>query len=85
MKKILLFILLSLFLTNCAQKPLINPETSRDKFNGDNISGNYYKDLQVCEYIHRENTSLIIRKWGISDKTLFVKKCMLEYGYTILR
>tara|TARA_R110001592_G_scaffold256643_1_gene520325 strand:+ start:284 stop:541 length:258 start_codon:yes stop_codon:yes gene_type:complete len=85
MKKILLFILLSLFLTNCAQKPLINPETSRDKFNGDNISGNYYKDLQVCEYIHRENTSLIIRKLGISDKTVFVKKCMLEYGYSILR
>jgi hypothetical protein len=85
MKKILLFILLSLFLTNCTQKLLINPETSRDKFNGDNISGNYYKDLQVCEYIHKENTALIIRKLGISDKTQFVKKCMLEYGYTILR
>ena len=40
MKKILLFILLSLFLTNCTQKLLINPETSRDKFNGNNISGN---------------------------------------------
>ena len=84
--RLLLIMFCSLLLANCSSyKPLINPETSRDKFNGDNISGNYYKDLQVCEYIHRENTSLIIRKLGISDKTLFVKKCMLEYGYTILR
>ena len=46
MKKILLITVISLFLTNCTQKLLINPETSRDKFNGGNISGNYYKDLQ---------------------------------------
>jgi uncharacterized lipoprotein YajG len=38
MKKILLLILLSLFLANCStHKPLINPETSRDKHNGDVI------------------------------------------------
>ena len=44
MKKTLAIIIL-LFLTNCSYKPLINPETSRDKFDGKNISGNYYKDL----------------------------------------
>ena len=85
MKKLFLLIFLSLFLANCTYKPLINPETSRDKHDGNNIAGNYWKDLHVCRYIHKENTALIIRKLGISDEKAFVKKCMKEYGYTTLR
>tara|TARA_R110001632_G_C11030108_1_gene381763 strand:- start:53 stop:307 length:255 start_codon:yes stop_codon:yes gene_type:complete len=84
MKK-LLFIPLFILLANCSYKPLINPETSRDKFNGKNIAGNYWKDLHACRYIHKENTHVVIRKLGISDQRLFVEKCMNEYGYTTLR
>ena len=54
----LAIILVSLFLTNCAYQPLVNPENSRDKFNGNNIAGNYWKDLQACEYIYQKNTRL---------------------------
>ena len=54
MKKTLAVITL-LFLTNCAYKPLVNPETSRDKWSGENIAGNYYKDLQACNYIWERN------------------------------
>ena len=85
MKKVFLFIFLFLFLANCTYKPLINPETSRDKWDGDNIAGNYWKDLHVCRYIHQQNTAVIIRKLKLSDEREFVKKCMKEYGYTTLR
>ena len=56
MQKIVLLILL-LMLTNCAYKPKINPETSRDKFTGDNIAGKYYKDLATCDYIWENESS----------------------------
>ena len=82
----LLLIIFCLFLSNCSTyKPLINPETSKDKHNGDVIAGNYWKDLQACRYIHSQNTGTIIKTLGISDETVFVKKCMEDYGYSILR
>ena len=31
-----LAVIILLFLTNCAYKPLVNPETSRDKWSGEN-------------------------------------------------
>ena len=82
MKKTLAIITL-LFLTNCSYKPLINPETSRDKFDGKNISGNYYKDLQVCNYIWEKNTPYTFP--GASADIAFIDKCMKDYGYSILR
>ena len=84
--KLLLIIFCSLLVANCSTyKPLINPETSKNKHNGDVIAGNYWKDLQACRYIHKENTAKIVKVLKISDETVFVKNCMKEYGYTILR
>ena len=73
-----------LFLTNCAYQPLINPETSRDTHNGNNIAGNYWKDLQACNYIYNQNTGILADKLLMSDKKGFIKKCMTYYGYSIL-
>ena len=57
MKKIILLFIMGIVLSNCSTyKPLINPETSRDKWSGNSIAGNYYKDLQACEYIFDQNT-----------------------------
>ena len=84
--KLLLIIFCSLFVANCSTyKPLINPETSKDKHNGDVIAGNYWKDLQACRYIHRQNTGIVVKALRISDQTVFVKKCMEDYGYAVLR
>tara|TARA_Y100001937_G_C7092490_1_gene318434 strand:+ start:809 stop:1057 length:249 start_codon:yes stop_codon:yes gene_type:complete len=82
MKKTLAVITL-LFLTNCAYKPLVNPETSRDKWSGENIAGNYYKDLQACNYIWERETKykLPFEKPDVR----FITKCMNDYGYSILR
>ena len=85
MKKIIFIILTSILLTNCAYKPLINPETSRDKFDGKNISGQFWKDLHACRYIHEKNTGIVPKTLGLSDEKMFVKKCMENYGYSILR
>lgn len=85
MKKIIFIILTSILLTNCAYKPLINPETSRDKFDGKNISGQFWKDLHACRYVHKQNTNKLIVALRISDEHDFVKTCMKEYGYTVLR
>ena len=53
----LLLLLTFILLANCSSyKPLINPETSKDKHNGKVIAGNYWKDLQACNYIFKENT-----------------------------
>jgi len=82
----LFIIIFCLFLTNCSTyEPLINPETSKDKHNGNVIAGNYWKDLQACRYIHSQNTGIIVKTLRISDQTIFVKKCMENYGYSILR
>jgi len=86
MKKIILILVTSILLTNCAKyTPLVNPETSKDKHNGENIAGGYWKDLQACRYIHKENTATFVKVLHISDETTFVKKCMSDYGYSILR
>ena len=82
MKKILAIITL-VFLTNCSYKPLINPETSRDKWTGESIAGDYYKDLQACNYIWETETKYKIpfEKADIE----FISKSMNDYGYSILR
>ena len=85
MKFFFYIIFLGIILTSCAYRPLINPETSRDKITGENIAGNYWKDLHACRYIHDQNTGATVKKLGISDKRAFIKKCMEDYGYTILR
>ena len=84
--KLLLIIFCSLFVANCSTyKPLINPETSKDKHNGDVIAGNYWKDLQACNFISSVNTGIVVKTLGISDQKMVVKKCMAEYGYSVLR
>ena len=81
-----IFIFLFILLANCSTyKPLINPESSRDKWNGDNIAGGYYKDLQACEYIFDQNTGIGTKVLRLGDRTGFIKKCMNDYGYSILR
>mgnify|MGYP003654549388 FL=1 len=82
----LILIIFCLFLSNCSTyKPLINPETSKDKHNGDVIAGNYWKDLHACRYIHEKNTGIVPKVLHLSDEKIFVKKCMENYGYSILR
>ena len=83
MKKIILLFIASILLSNCSTyKPLINPETSRDKFDGKNIAGAYWKDLQACNYIFDQNTGKLA---VLPDKKGFITKCMNDYGYSILR
>ena len=81
MRKIILVILTSILLSNCAYRPIYNPETSRDKWDGDNIAGNYYKDLQACEFIYTKNF-----KWrmGLPADWAFRRSCMKDYGYSLL-
>ena len=79
MQKIVLLISL-LILTNCAYKPKINPETSRDKWSGENIAGKYYKDLATCDYIWENESS-----WSLIERRgFFIRKCMKSYGYDVL-
>ena len=85
MKKILSIILLGILITSCAYRPLINPEASRNPTTGENIAGNYWKDLHACRYIHEQNTPKVIKKLKISDEYDFIKKCMEDYGYSVLR
>ena len=85
MKKFILIIFLGIILTSCAYRPLINPETSRNPATGENIAGNYWKDLHACRYIHGQNTPNVIKKLRISDEYTFIKNCMEGYGYQILR
>lgn len=83
MKKIILLFIVGIVLSNCSTyKPLINPETSRDKFDGKNIAGAYWKDLHACNYIFDQNTGKLAI---LPDKKGFITKCMNNYGYTILR
>ena len=84
MKKLLVIVVLGL-LASCAYRPLINPEASRNPATGENIAGNYWKDLHACRYIHDQNTSKAVKKLKISDEVVFVKKCMEDYGYSVLR
>ena len=85
MNKIISIIFLSILLSSCAYRPLINPEASRNPATGENIAGNYWKDLHACRYIHEQNTPKAVKKLKISDEVEFVKKCMEDYGYSVLR
>ena len=85
MKKIFLIIAISSLLVSCAYKRLINPEISKDPATGENIAGNYWKDLHACRYIYKQNTGVLADKMGIADKPAFIKKCMEDYGYAVLR
>tara|TARA_R110000787_G_scaffold236136_1_gene342817 strand:+ start:461 stop:706 length:246 start_codon:yes stop_codon:yes gene_type:complete len=79
----ILLLLTFILLANCSSyKPLINPETSKDKYSGNVIAGNYWKDLQACNYIFKENTGKLAI---LPDKRGFITKCMNDYGYSILR
>ena len=62
MKKIFLIIAISSLLVSCAYKPLINPETSKDPATGENIAGNYWKDLHACRYIFKQGIILLMTK-----------------------
>ena len=75
MKKII-WILAFLLITNCAYRPVINPETSKSP-------GNYYKDLNACKVIYNEKTITLVKN-AEPDK-IFLQKCLEGYGYTILR
>jgi hypothetical protein len=85
MKKVLSILFLCILLSSCAYRPLINPESSRNPATGENIAGNYWKDLHACRYIHEQNTPKAVKKLKISDEVEFVKKCMEDYGYSVLR
>ena len=85
MKKLFLIVAISSLLVSCAYKPLINPETSKDPVTGENIAGNYWKDLHACRYIYKQNTGAVADKMGLADKPAFIKKCMEDYGYAVLR
>jgi hypothetical protein len=82
MKKLLSIILLGILISSCAYRPLINPESSQDPSTGKNIAGNYWKDLHACRYIYKENTGKLA---VLPDKKGFIKKCMEDYGYSVLR
>ena len=42
MTKNIISLILFLILTNCAYKPRINNEASRDPYTGENLAGKYY-------------------------------------------
>ena len=82
--RLILIISFAILLTNCSNssyKPIINFETSDNS----EINKKYWKNLQACNFISDQNTGIIVKKLGISDKKMVVKKCMSEYGYSILR
>ena len=79
MKKVIILLSL-LFLTNCAYKPKINPEASRDPYNGNNLASKYYYHLATCEdmWKHEAGWSLMKRQGS------FTRKCMKDFGYKLL-
>jgi len=79
MKKVIILLSL-LFLTNCAYKPQINPEASRDPFTGDNIAGKYYYHLATCNDMWHATSG-----WSpIKRQGSFTRKCMKDFGYKLL-
>ena len=82
--RLLLIICFGFLLTNCSKssyKPIINFETSDNA----EINAKYWKNLQACRYIHEKNTGIVPKVLHLSDEKMFVKKCMENYGYSILR
>ena len=81
MRKIILVILTSILLSNCAYSPIHNPKTSRDKWSGDNIAGNFYENLQECEFLFKKTVKW---NWGLPGDYNFMRTCMKDYGYSLL-
>ena len=82
MKK-LTIVLVTLTLISCASRPVINPETSINRITGENIAKNYYKDLLACKGIWEMNPKFCL--WFTCEEdTMFIKKCMTDYGYSVL-
>ena len=82
--RLILIICFSFLLTNCTKsnyKPIINFETSDNA----EINAKYWKNLQACNFISEINTGIVPKTLGLSDRKMVVKKCMAEYGYSVLR
>ena len=82
--RLILIICFGFLLTNCAKsnyKPIINFETSDNA----EINAKYWKNLQACNFISEVNTGIVPKTLGLSDRKMVVKKCMAEYGYSVLR
>ena len=82
--RLILIICFGFLLTNCAKsnyKPIINFETSDNAV----INAKYWKNLQACNFISEINTGIVPKTLGLSDRKMVVKKCMAEYGYSVLR
>ena len=82
--RLILIICFGFLLTNCAKsnyKPIINFETSDNA----EINAKYWKNLQACNFISEINTGIVPKTLGLSDQKIVVKKCMAEYGYSVLR
>ena len=80
MTKKIISLILFLMLTNCAYKPKINPEASRDPFSGNNIAGKYYYHLATCEGMWEKEAGFSVLKRQGS----FTRKCMQDFGYKLL-
>ena len=82
--RLILIICFGFLLSNCTKsnyKPIINFETSDNA----EINAKYWKNLQACNFIYNQNTGIVPKTLGISDQKMVVKKCMAEYGYSVLR
>ncbi len=82
--RLILIICFGFLLSNCTKtnyKPIINFETSDNA----EINAKYWKNLQACNFISEVNTGIVVKTLGISDQKMVVKKCMAEYGYSVLR
>jgi len=82
--RLILIICFGFLLANCTKsnyKPIINFETSDNA----EINAKYWKNLQACNFISEVNTGIVPKTLGLSDRKMVVKKCMAEYGYSVLR
>ena len=82
--RLILIIFFGFLLSNCTKsnyKPIINFETSDNA----EINAKYWKNLQACNFISEVNTGIVPKTLGLSDRKMVVKKCMAEYGYSVLR
>ena len=82
--RLILIICFGFLLSNCTKsnyKPIINFETSDNA----EINAKYWKNLQACNFISEVNTGIVPKTLVLSDRKMVVKKCMAEYGYSVLR
>jgi len=84
MRKIL-SIIVFLLLANCSYyEPTIDPKSSRDPHTGENVAGNYYRDLASCQFIYEQESGFFMKKVHKRNPA-FLTKCLKAYGHTILR